>query len=64
MCSYCGPAAAYAYKALQGDVERIFVLGPSHHSGFSGCKVTSFTKVESPIGTLTVDMYDIAPTWL
>lgn len=36
-------------------VQRIFVLGPSHHAGFQGVKISAASSYESPFGDLAVD---------
>lgn len=33
----------------------MFILGPSHTYGFSGCAVTTFSKYATPFGDFTVD---------
>lgn len=56
---YCGKTMAYAYASMDLDkdtLERVFILGPSHHAYFedvvylSGCD-----RLETPLGTLSVD---------
>lgn len=54
--SYCGETAAFAFKQIVPDnVERIFILGPSHVVSLSGCALTTCAKYRTPLGDLTVD---------
>lgn len=58
--SYSGPAASHAYTHLRAaaasrKIERIFVLGPSHHVHLRGCAVSGASECLTPIGTLHVD---------
>lgn len=54
--SYSGPAAAWAYKALDlSKAKRVFVLGPSHTYSLYGCAVTSYENYGTPFGDLRVD---------
>lgn len=53
---YSGAAAAAAYKAVMGKkVSRIFLLGPSHHVGFSGVAFPTVRSFETPFGNLSID---------
>jgi len=54
--SYSGPAAAWAYKAIDTTgIKRVFVLGPSHHVYLNGCALTKCSEYETPLGGLPVD---------
>ncbi|MCX6958343.1 MAG: AmmeMemoRadiSam system protein B [Verrucomicrobiae bacterium] len=54
--AYSGIAAAAAYKAAMGKkVKRFFLLGPSHHVGFSGVGLPKARFFETPFGDLGVD---------
>ncbi|KAL7793241.1 MEMO1 family [Trichoderma ceciliae] len=54
--SYSGETAAWAYSCLDlSKAKRVFILGPSHTYGFSGCAVTTFSKYGTPFGDFTVD---------
>ena len=54
--TYSGPVAAWAYKSLDlSNVQRIFLLGPSHHWGLPGCALTKQDKYETPLGDLIID---------
>ncbi|KAM0515464.1 hypothetical protein ACHAPE_005989 [Trichoderma viride] len=53
---YSGETAAWAYSCLDlGRAKRVFILGPSHTYGLSGCAVTTFSKYATPFGDFTVD---------
>lgn len=59
--AYSGAAAADAYKVVMGKkVERIFLLGPSHHIGFSGVAFPRVDFFETPFGKLSIDQEVIA----
>jgi AmmeMemoRadiSam system protein B len=54
--AYSGAAAAAAYRTVIGKkVDRIFLLGPSHHVGFSGVGLTKVNFFETPFGELSID---------
>lgn len=36
--------------------KRVFVLGPSHFKGFTGCALSDCNTIETPLGSLDVDM--------
>src|SRR5262249_17371444 len=51
-----GQAAAYAYKAIEGQkVSRVFLIGPSHHVGFQGAALPAAAIFATPVGDLEVD---------
>ncbi|KAL6877062.1 MEMO1 family [Trichoderma novae-zelandiae] len=53
---YSGDTAAWAYSCLDlSKAKRVFLLGPSHTYGLSGCAVTKFKKWATPFGEFTVD---------
>lgn len=53
---FSGRAAAYAYKAAQGQkVNRVWLLGPSHHVGFHGAALPMAVTFSTPLGDLEVD---------
>jgi AmmeMemoRadiSam system protein B len=59
--SYSGPCAAFAYAAVQPRaVERVFVLGPSHHFFLDTCALPSAARLETPLGALEVDLATVA----
>ncbi|CAO3600476.1 unnamed protein product [Absidia cylindrospora] len=54
--SYSGPTAAYAYKSIDvSTVERVFILGPSHHFYLDGCALSRCDTYQTPLGDLTLD---------
>lgn len=53
---YCGECGAHAYKQMDpARVNRVFVLGPSHHVRLSGCALTGTEKYRTPFYDLIVD---------
>jgi AmmeMemoRadiSam system protein B len=55
--SYSGPTAAYAYAQIDKNyVNRVFILGPSHHYGMSNCALSMQTHYETPLGDLPLDL--------
>lgn len=54
---YSGKVAANGYKLLKGkDFKRVIVIGPSHHSYFTGVSIPPATHIETPIGKVEVDI--------
>ncbi|XP_071480969.1 protein MEMO1-like [Diadema antillarum] len=54
--SYCGACGAYAYKQVDPTrIERVFILGPSHHVYLPGCALTTCAKYQTPLYDLVVD---------
>ncbi|KAK6052165.1 Memo-like protein [Cooperia oncophora] len=55
--SYCGDTAAHAFKQIVPEnVDRVFVLGPSHVVCLNGCALTTCSKYRTPLGDLHIDM--------
>lgn len=53
---YSGTTAAFAFKAAQAQkIQRIFLLGPSHHVALRGACLPSATLFQTPFGDLKVD---------
>ncbi|KAH7321344.1 memo-like protein-domain-containing protein [Stachybotrys elegans] len=53
---FAGKTAAWAYSVLDlQNVKRVFVLGPSHTYGLTGCAVSNFSAYATPFGNLVVD---------
>lgn len=55
---YSGPIAATAYATLRPDapaIERIVLLGPSHHFGFDGFVIPAATMWQTPLGNVVLD---------
>ncbi|KAJ8099994.1 MEMO1 family [Lipomyces tetrasporus] len=58
--SYSGPTAAWAYKTWDvSKIERVFLLGPSHHVYLSNCAITQCTEYETPMGNIPIDTQTI-----
>ncbi|KAK4694220.1 MEMO1 family protein, partial [Phenoliferia sp. Uapishka_3] len=54
--SYSGPAAAWAYRSVDvSAIDRVFILGPSHHAYLDGCALPTCAEYETPLGSLTLD---------
>ncbi|KAF0712589.1 Aste57867_4776 [Aphanomyces stellatus] len=54
--AYSGPTAAHAYQHINPSlVDRIFLLGPSHHVYMTGCALTSVSAYETPLGSIEID---------
>ncbi|KAJ3022772.1 hypothetical protein HKX48_005248 [Thoreauomyces humboldtii] len=54
--SYSGPSAAYAYACVDvSKVDRVFILGPSHHVYLDGCALSKCSVYATPLGNLNVD---------
>ncbi|WWC93045.1 AmmeMemoRadiSam system protein B [Kwoniella dendrophila CBS 6074] len=54
--SYSGPTAAWAYASIPvNKIERIFLLGPSHHAYLPGVALSTFEAYETPIGDINLD---------
>ena len=54
--SYSGPTAAFAYRNMDlTGIDRIFILGPSHHFYLRGCALTGCVEYQTPCGNLRID---------
>jgi len=56
---YSGPVAATAYaqvRSRRATVERVVLLGPSHHVAFAGMAVSTADAFATPLGPLRVDV--------
>lgn len=54
--SYCGKTAAYSWKTVDpSQVDRVFLLGPSHHAYLQGCAVSPCTEYATPFGNIPID---------
>ena len=54
---FSGAVAGHAYAALRGRTYgRVFVIGPSHHTGFRGVSVPRCTHYETPLGRVPLDL--------
>lgn len=55
--TFCGARLAETYAAWDtAGVQRVFILGPSHHVYFlEAAKVSAFLRYDTPLGSLPVD---------
>lgn len=55
--AYAGPTLANAYKTFDNsNIQRVFILGPSHHVYYRGCVLTTDCDYyDTPLGKLQVD---------
>ncbi|MCX7847477.1 MAG: AmmeMemoRadiSam system protein B [bacterium] len=59
--AYSGLCAAYAFRQLhQRPIERVFILGPSHHMHVRGASVDEVDAYETPLGLVPVDRAALA----
>lgn len=56
--AYSGPTMAYAYAHLDPkSIQRIFVLGPSHHFFSRKCHISyECSEYETPLGNIQIDL--------
>ena len=55
---FSGQIAADAYSYLrnhQEEIQRVFLLGPSHRYPLRGCAITDHDGFNSPLGTIEID---------
>lgn len=55
---YSGPIAGSAYRALlplRGLIQRVVLLGPSHHVAFQGVAASSADFFETPLGRVPIN---------
>jgi len=53
---YSGPVATYGYKALIGqDIQRVILVGSSHHQFFSGVALNDNDFWQTPLGQVAID---------
>lgn len=55
---YSGPVAASAYARLvpaKDKIERVVIIGPSHHVAFRGLAVSQANTFSTPLGNIPVD---------
>ena len=51
-----GSTAAWSFKQIKpAKVERVFILGPSHHVYLPDCALPVVDKYETPLGDLMLD---------
>ncbi|EGR29045.1 mediator of cell motility 1, putative [Ichthyophthirius multifiliis] len=54
---YCGAVQAYSYKYINPqNIQRIFLLGPSHRIFIQGCGLSSMDFFETPFGNIEIDV--------
>eukprot|EP00164_Ancoracysta_twista_P002615 GFYU01003480.1.p1 GENE.GFYU01003480.1~~GFYU01003480.1.p1 ORF type:complete len:335 (-),score=51.22 GFYU01003480.1:245-1114(-) len=54
--SFSGPTAAYSYGHIDSTgIDRVFVLGPSHHVYLKGAALSKVSEIETPVGNMTID---------
>jgi AmmeMemoRadiSam system protein B len=56
--SYSGAIAGSAYQCLRPSaqsIERVVLIGPSHHVAFSGLALSHFSRFRTPLGEVFVD---------
>ena len=54
--TYSGPTAAYAYRHIDPtDIERVFLLGPSHHYSLNTCALTNHSLYQTPLYNIKID---------
>lgn len=54
--SYSGPTAGFAYFHIDPtNIDRVFLLGPSHHYSLNHCALTSHTHYETPLYNIKID---------
>jgi len=56
--TYSGPVAASAFVLLESSsevVDRVVLIGPSHHVPFEGLALPSSTAFETPLGRVPID---------
>lgn len=61
--AYSGPVAASGYARLLragGTLERVVLLGPSHHATFTGLALPESEAFETPLGTVEIDTEALA----
>lgn len=57
--SYSGPTAGHAIESFRpaaDRIERVVVVGPSHHVAFDGLALSTASRFETPLGPIEVDL--------
>lgn len=53
---YSGQVAAYGYKEIKDiDINKVILIGSSHHSGFKGASVYAKGKFKTPLGNVEIN---------
>lgn len=59
--AYSGATAAAGYRLLRGQaVDRVILLGPSHHASFRGVAIADVDAYETPLGRVPLDAEAVA----
>lgn len=59
--AYSGATAAAGYQALRGQaIDRVILLGPSHHAAFRGVAIGDFDTWATALGEVPVDAGSVA----
>ncbi len=59
---YSGPIAASAYALIQPEgIERVVLIGPSHHVFFHGMAASSAELWRTPLGDVPLERFDSIP---
>jgi MEMO1 family protein len=57
---FSGDAAGAAFRLLEGaggqHIQRVILLGPSHHQAFSGASILTVDRYETPLGAIPIDI--------
>lgn len=54
--TYSGPCAAWAYINIDPTkYNRVFLLGPAHHTYTDGCALSKLGTFETPLGDIEID---------
>ena len=54
---FSGQTAAHAYKQLQNtNINRVFILAPSHHAFYQGATIFEGEYYETPLGKVSIDL--------
>ena len=52
---FSGPVAGKGFAAIDKNVKKVIIIGPSHHALINGLAVTDATWYETPLGKVKVD---------
>jgi len=56
---FSGDAAGHAFRLLQGEagqaIDRVILIGPSHHQSFQGASIMPVEAYETPLGRVPLD---------
>uniref|UniRef100_UPI00358F021F protein MEMO1-like isoform X2 n=1 Tax=Myxine glutinosa TaxID=7769 RepID=UPI00358F021F len=61
---YCGSCASHAYQQIDpATIQRVFILGPSHHISLSGCALSSARVYRTPLYDMSIDQEVYRELW-